>query len=76
MPFIPIPNEVAARLAPIPFGRLTYTLDEAAAVTGLSTSTLRRRAAEGALRLVRVGGRTLVPADALHRLVGIDQPET
>lgn len=76
MPFIPLPNEIAARMAPVPVGRLSYTLTEAASVTGLSVSTLRRRAAEGALRLVRVGGRTLVPADALHRLVGLDQPQT
>jgi excisionase family DNA binding protein len=50
--------------------RLSYTLQEACAVTGLSESTLRRRAKEGQLRLHRVGGRVVIPADELRRLVG------
>lgn len=76
MTFVPLPDQIAARLAPVPVARLAYTLSEAAVVTGLSVSSLRRRAAEGALRLIRVGGRTLVPADSLRRLVGLDQPQT
>lgn len=50
--------------------RLSYTLQEACAVTGLSESILRRRAKEGQLRLHRVGGRVLIPAGELQRLVG------
>jgi hypothetical protein len=34
------------------------------------TYTLRRRAREGLLRLVRVGSRTLVVGDSLRRLLG------
>jgi excisionase family DNA binding protein len=52
-------------------GALAYSLNDAAQLSGLSRATLRRRAAEGALRLVRVGGRTLVPADSLKRLLDI-----
>lgn len=50
--------------------RLSYTLQEACAVTGLSESTFRRRAKEGKLRFHRVGGRVVIPADELRRLVG------
>lgn len=56
-----------ARPSPEP---LTYTLAAAAAVSGLSRSTLYRHAAAGRLRLVRVGGRTLVDAASLRVLIG------
>lgn len=53
--------------------KLTGTLPEAASAVGLSENTLRRRAAEGKLRLIRVEGRTLVCWASLRRLVGLDQ---
>jgi excisionase family DNA binding protein len=62
----------SARPAPPP-DALAYGLDDAARLSGLSRATLRRRAAEGALTLVKVGGRTLVPADALKRMLGITE---
>ena len=65
-PAEPIP----ARPAPAPHP-LTHTLNDAARITGLSRSTLYRHAAAGRLRLVKVGGRTLVDADSLRALVGI-----
>ena len=49
---------------------LTYTFAGATAMSGLSEATLRRRAREGLLRLVRVGSRTLVVGDSLRRLLG------
>jgi hypothetical protein len=49
---------------------LSYGLNAAAAASGLSRSTLYRQAAAGRLRLVRVGGRTLVCAASLRALVG------
>jgi excisionase family DNA binding protein len=49
---------------------LTHTLNDAAHVTGLSRSTLYRHAAAGRLRLVKVGGRTLVDAASLRALLG------
>jgi excisionase family DNA binding protein len=48
---------------------LSYTLDDAAAVSGLSRSTLYRHGAAGRLRLVKVGGRTLVCAASLRALL-------
>lgn len=59
------PSRSAARLAP-----LTHTISDAAHITGLSRSTLYRHAAAGRLRLVKVGGRTLVDAASLRALVG------
>lgn len=49
---------------------LTHTLNDAARITGLSRSTLYRHAAANRLRLVKVGGRTLVDAASLRALVG------
>lgn len=60
-----------ARLAPSPHA-LSYTLTDAAALSGLHPATLRRRAKEGALRLFRVGGRTLVDGASLRRLLGAE----
>ena len=61
---------IPARSAPLPH-TLTHTLNDAARITGLSRSTLYRHAAAGTLRLVKVGGRTLVDADSLRALVGV-----
>jgi excisionase family DNA binding protein len=60
----------SARPAPLP-DALAYGLNDAARLSGLSRATLRRRASEGRLKLVRVGGRTLIPAQSLKRLLGI-----
>lgn len=49
---------------------LVYTLNDAAAASGLSRSTLYRHGKEGRLRLVKVGGRRLVDAASLRALVG------
>ena len=49
---------------------LTFTLPDAAALSGLSVATLRRREKEGALRFVRVGSRTLVNGDSFRRMLG------
>lgn len=50
---------------------ITYTLNDATTVSGLSRSTLYRHAAANRLRLVRVGGRTLVNAASLRALLGV-----
>lgn len=55
-----------------PPNALTYTLQGAALLSGLSVSTLRRRAAEGKLRLVRCGGRTLAEGASLRCLLNTD----
>lgn len=57
------------RPAPL-LNALSYTLPDAARLSGLSVATLRRRAADGTIRLIRVGGRTLVPGDSLRTMLG------
>jgi hypothetical protein len=49
--------------------RLSYTLTDAASVTGLSVATLYRHAKAQRLRLFKVGGRTLVCAASLRALL-------
>ena len=49
---------------------LTYTFRDAYAASGLSRSTLYHHAAAGTLRLVKVGGRTLVCAASLRAMLG------
>ncbi len=50
---------------------LAYTLSAASVACGLSRSTIYRHAKAGRLRLVKVGGRTLVDAASLRALVGV-----
>ena len=50
---------------------LAYTLSAASAACGLSRATLYRHAKAGRLRLLKVGGRTLVDAASLRALVGV-----
>ena len=54
---------------------LSYTLQQAARLCGLSTITLRRRGAEGKLRLFRCGGRCMVDGDSLRRMVMAPPPQ-
>ena len=51
---------------------LAFTLPDAARLSGLSVATLRRRAADGALRLFRCGGRTLADGASLRRMLGAE----
>jgi excisionase family DNA binding protein len=71
---VPQLPETAARRSGAPkrdhAAPLTHTLNAAVQLTGLSRSTLYRHAAAGRLRLVKVGGRTLVDATSLRALVG------
>lgn len=53
---------------PLP-NAISYTLGDAARLSGLSIATLRRRAKEGQLRLFRSGGRALVNGDSLRALL-------
>ena len=56
----------------VPAGAIPITLRDAAALSGLSVATLRRRAREGALESKRVGGRRLIVAASLRRLLGVE----
>jgi excisionase family DNA binding protein len=44
-------------------------IPEACRILGVSRSTMYRLAAQSQIRLVRIGGRTLVPESELDRLV-------
>lgn len=46
-----------------------YTRHEAAEFLRVSVRTINRLIADGTLTSAKVGGRRLIPADALHRLV-------
>lgn len=59
------------RPAPLP-NAITYTLSDAARISGLSEATIRRRAREYTLRLFRCGGRTLVDGASLRRMLGVE----
>ena len=66
----PAPSETPALKPARPTADpLAYTLSAASAACGLSRATLYRHAKAGRLRLVRVGGRTLVNAASLRELL-------
>jgi excisionase family DNA binding protein len=54
--------------APAPL--LAVTVNEACRITGLGRTTLYELVADGRLPLVKVGRRSVIPFEALRRLVG------
>jgi excisionase family DNA binding protein len=50
--------------------RRAYQISEAVATYRLSRSTLYKLMAAGTLRSVKVGGRRLIPVEALEALIG------
>jgi len=55
--------------------QLTVTLQNASFMSGLSRSTLLRRASDGSLSTVSVGGRRLVVVASLRALLGLPPEE-
>jgi hypothetical protein len=56
----------------IPFNeRLSCTVDEACVATGLGRTKLYEEIAAGRVHIRKVGKRTLVIVDSLHRMLGI-----
>jgi len=49
--------------------KIAYSIREAAYASSLSRSTIYNYIADGRLAVRKVGGRTIIPADALHALV-------
>ena len=49
--------------------KLAYSISEACAATSLGRTTLYSHIAAGHLKVVRIGGRTLVLADSLRSLL-------
>jgi len=46
--------------------KLAYSIKEACKATSLSRTTIYSHVAAGRLRVVRIGGRTIVPAESLR----------
>jgi excisionase family DNA binding protein len=53
--------------------RLTYTVEEAAQLLGLSRNGAYIAAQRGELPTIRIGKRLLVPKAALDRMLGVPQ---
>ena len=53
--------------------RLAYTIPEAAKALGIHVQTLRRYVKHGILPSVRIGGRVLIPAEALRRMLKVQE---
>lgn len=49
--------------------KVGYSIREACRATSLGRTTLYAHIAAGRLRATRVGGRTIIPAEALHALI-------
>lgn len=55
--------------APLPLSeRITLSVDEFAAGLGIARATAWRRVRDGSVRVVRLGGRTLIPASEVRRI--------
>ena len=52
--------------------RLTYTVSEAAEAIGISRSKLYTLLAQGQLRSVRIGRRTLIPVQVVLEFLGVE----
>jgi excisionase family DNA binding protein len=62
----PVVTPTPAPPPEVPREKLTFTLKEAAQALGVSKSTLYKALAEGKLSAIKLGNRTLIPADALR----------
>ncbi len=69
-----VPASVVGRPTPVPPPRLGYTLTEAHEASRLSKTTLKKMIRTGELRSVLVGGRRLIPVEALAALFDAVQP--
>lgn len=56
----------------IELSKLGFSVREACQATSLGRSTLYTHIAAGRLRVTRVGGRTIIPADALRAFINGD----
>lgn len=62
-----MPKSIEVGEPPLP--RLVYTIKEACTVSTFARQTIYNHINSGRLRVVRIGGRTLVPAESLHSLL-------
>ena len=52
--------------------KIGYSIREACQASSLGRTTLYSHISTGRLRVVRVGGRTIIPAESLHALIAGD----
>lgn len=52
--------------------KLSYSIREACEATSIGRTSMFAHIAAGRLRVVRIGGRTIIPAEALHALISGD----
>ena len=53
--------------------KIAYSIREACQASSLGRTTLYAHIAAGRLRAVRIGGRTVIPAESLHALIAGEQ---
>ena len=56
--------------------KLAYSVKEACLVSSLGKTTIYARIAAGHLKVVRIGGRTVIPAESLHALINGESCKT
>ena len=49
--------------------KIAYSINEACRASSLGRTTIYAHIAAGRLRIVRVGGRTIIPAESLQALI-------
>lgn len=49
--------------------KLSYSIREACEATSIGRTSMFGHISAGRLRVVRIGGRTIIPAEALHALI-------
>ena len=49
--------------------KLAYSIKEACQASSLGKTTIYAHIAAGRLKAIRIGGRTVIPADSLHALI-------
>ena len=49
--------------------KIAYSIKEACRASSLGRTTIYNHISAGRLRAVRVGGRTIIPAESLHALI-------
>ena len=52
--------------------KLAYSIREACAASSLSRTTIYLNISKGRLKAVRIGGRTVIPAESLNALIAGD----
>ena len=54
---------------PAPVEPLSYNVEDACRMIGIGRTSIYRLATEGKIRIIKVAGRSLVPADSLRALI-------